>query len=134
MEPPAIAQTIQKSRMAAPTMKVGLRSSSCQWALAARGVTTAVTVVSVTALTLCLRRSRCGSGRAADPVADGGGPQPWAERDEQQVGRERGQGVDDADGERAALQQGGVLRLGCLVDEVPDALVVEERLHHDQAA
>src|SRR3954447_6320779 len=132
---PKIAQNTQNTMMTAPIMKVGRRSSSRQ---ADRGTAvTGVATVTMSPAGPSVPSGPPGSSGAAFPamsVMAGSGPQPRVERDQQQVRHQRGEHVDHSDGEYPRFQHREVLGLGGLVDQLADALVVEELLDHDQAA
>ena len=75
------------------------------------------------------RPRRAGADHSAAPE-----PQPRIEQRVEHVRDQRGHHVHHADGQHAGLEHGEVLVLGRREDQLPDALVVEQRLHDDQAA
>src|ERR1700689_3701349 len=126
---PKMAQTTQNTMMAAPARNVALRPSRLHWAGVARAAAALATAEAGPSVV-----PAGSSGSAATSVIAAPDPQPRVERDQQQVRAQRGQHVDHPDDQDPGLQHREVLALGGLEDQVPDPLVVEQRLHHHQAA
>ena len=117
---PNSAQTTQNSKIAAPATNVGRRSSSRHGGSSPRPV----------------RDDRDRGGRRRDDLGHSAPPRRSRgfSTVDSDVGDQRGHHVHHADDQHAGLEHREVLGLGGLVDQVPDALVVEQRLHHHQAA